>query len=106
VDEDGNVVASSEPDFAPVMVVDQSGPHGSHGALPSYAGTDADFLVQAGNPHFASLRALSNTSQLQRDDGSQSVARLIGSTHRDEVAAQQGAALPFGLPVDATSVAG
>jgi hypothetical protein len=116
MDEEGNVV-TSQPDVALVMVVDESGPEGqgtlSHGDLPSYTGTDADFLVQAGNPHFASLRAHNFTTENRVFIRPQftagfydiSAVRTIGSSHRDEVAAEQGTPLPFGMPVNQTDLA-
>lgn len=36
---------------------------GAHGPLPSYTGTDADFVQPAGNPHYASLRAATMLNQ-------------------------------------------
>jgi hypothetical protein len=100
-DEAGAMIHS--PRHAVFVAVPPSGPmpHGSHGAPPPYTGTDEDFLRQAGRPHFASLRRLEMTSgDLQTLSGSFSVPEASGSarhfvasTHREEVAAAQGAVL-------------
>lgn len=99
--------------FVTVPLPPADDPHGSHGPLPFYTGTNADFLQPAGEPHFASLRGASVTSQFA---GSGSVfwrgwsageERGISSTDRNEVLARQ--ARPFlaggvSVPVKATDV--
>lgn len=69
-------------------------PHGSHGAPPSYAGTDEDFLQPAGQPHFASIRSSASARITQFGVPGTPAwfgfgQRTVSSTHRDEVPAQQ-----------------
>ena len=65
-DEEGAVIQS--PPF-PVHIVSPPtsslGPGGSHGPPPSYSGTDADFLIPAGEPHFASIKSLSRQNSIE-----------------------------------------
>jgi hypothetical protein len=67
------------------------GPHGSHGPLPFYTRTDADFLQPAGEPHYASVRAVSITGDATTTDflGRAVHGRMIASTQATEVLAQQ-----------------
>src|SRR5574341_1747611 len=103
-DETGAVVRS-EPHpvsvFVPPLLPDD--PHGSHGPLPFYTGTDADFLQPAGEPHYASLRRAVVRNQrfvtetltgFTRSEGFDT--RTIASTHRAEVLAQQAPPLEVG----------
>jgi hypothetical protein len=87
---------------------------GSHGASPTYSGTDADFLQAAGNPHFASLRSTLLTAEtvttllppfppLTFIVGD----RHVSSTHREEIHATLDAGIPAGgitFPVDPAAV--
>lgn len=96
-DEAGRVVQSRP---VPVMVVVPPPPfpdddaHGSHGPLPFYTGTDADFLEPAGEPHFASVRSATTTYQgtwnfPDYPEVGVVAGRRVSSTHPDEVLAQQ-----------------
>ncbi|MCI0371695.1 MAG: hypothetical protein L0214_10010 [candidate division NC10 bacterium] len=98
-------VAVPPPPFGPLP-----GPHGSHGAPPTYTGTDADFLRQAGNPHFASLRRLdfSSPSLITQEEPfglfhpfAGINDRLVASTHSDDVRAGHAQPLTVG-PVTLT----
>lgn len=73
-----------------------AGPHGSHGAPPSYSGTDDDFLQPAGEPHFASLRRGASTRTTIFTDAPNligQVERVISSTDRGEALSEQQAPL-------------
>ncbi len=104
MDESGARI-QSRPRFVSVVVLPPVlGPYGSHGPLPFYTGTDDDFLKPAGEPHFASLRALNFLSGRTRQSvlshvimDHHTTSRVIASTHRDEVEAQQSQPLPFGF---------
>lgn len=107
LDEEGNLIHSA-PRLVPVLIpparLGPRGPHGSHGAPPSYTGTDADFLKQAGEPHFASLRRFDQLERGQEsEEGTFIVSRfatgvdhLVGSTHPDEVLAGEAQAVTVG----------
>jgi len=70
------------------------GPHGSHGAPPSYTGTDDDFLRPAGQPHYSSLRKGTRSRMGIWFAGTPywfgDAWRHVSSTHREEVLAEQG----------------
>jgi hypothetical protein len=104
-DEDGNILAS-EPTFTVAMALTDHLAHGSHGAPPSYSGTDADFLQIAGEPHFASLRRLDLTDAISNQNGnSLTAARVAASTSRSEVETTSLAPMPLGLPTNPAQVA-
>jgi hypothetical protein len=69
-------------------------PQGSHGALPAYTGTDADFLQPAGQPHYASVQGARKTITTvfwdQRYDPPRwdgHVRQLVASTDRGQARA-------------------
>lgn len=55
-EEGGDVVRSARTLVQVSLPLRRDGPHGSHGAPPSYDLSDADFLEPAGEPHYASPR--------------------------------------------------
>ncbi len=61
-DEDGQVIQSS-PHVVFLPMPPSFNAHGSHGAPPSYAGDDQDFLRPAGKPHYASLHSATLTQR-------------------------------------------
>jgi len=100
-DEEGNVFQSSPwPVFVMVPPPFPQTSGGSHGAPPSYTGTDEDFLKPSSRePHFASLKALDRTlSDLNIFGTIESVfvARAIASTQREAVLARQSQPLQVG----------
>lgn len=103
-DEAGSIIRSSpRPVFVAILPMTQAQPEGSHGAPPSYTGTDEDFLKPAGDPHFASLKDLSLLDTHHFIFGSAlgffesaSPRRAIGSTSRDEVLARLSEPLQIG----------
>jgi hypothetical protein len=112
-DEAGGVIQSEAQAVFVAIPPGPVGPSGSHGAPPQYTETDEDFLRQAGNPHFASLRSLFTTGEGKgRQIGPQGVrlfgdaSRMVASTRRDEVLAQQAQQLVVegpGVTFDVTS---
>ncbi len=98
-DEAGSVVESPPQvvviDVPPVLPPDT---HGSHGPLPFYTGTDADFLQPAGEPHYASLRSATLRNQrFVTDLFSEGFDnRLTASTQPTEVRAEQQPPLEVG----------
>jgi hypothetical protein len=106
LDEDGAVTWSAPQAVSVAIPPRIVAPHGSHGAPPSYNGTDEDFLRQAGNPHFASLRSAVSTkerflaeslgpnAQFVRISGE--FRRDLASTDPGEVLLGQGDALTVG----------
>jgi len=102
-DEAGRVIQSPPRPvliYVPPRLSDQ--PHGSHGPLPFYTGTDADFLAPAGNPHYATLGRASTVIRSRRTESSiysptpwvqESIFRGVASTNRDAVLQQQAAPL-------------
>lgn len=88
-DEDG-ITHTSAPHAVTVLpdLALVTGGHGSHGAPPFYLGTDADFLRQAGDPHYASLHRadIRTTALITEDFGpnapfSATIDRVIGDTN-------------------------
>lgn len=98
-DEAGSVI-QSRPGFVIITVPPPlpSETQGSHGAPPSYTRTDDDFLLPAGEPHFASLKAMNvmdsnvlSFAQFELTSG----RRMVASTSRDVVQSEQ--SQPFQL---------
>lgn len=104
LDEEGRMIRSAPRQvLVAIPPIPFHGRHGSHGAPPSYTGTDADFLRQAGEPHFASFRRYSFNSDFLDLFKLRftnliigSIDREVGSTHRDEALAGQDGPLTAG----------
>lgn len=104
VDEDGAIIHS--PKRVVFVAVPPPGllPHGSHGAPPFYTGTDDDFLRQAGDPHFASMRRLDmDVFTLLKEEPFGAfhpfyggTSHWVGSVNRGEVSDGQGSSLVLG----------
>lgn len=95
VDESGAVAYSQRRRvIVSVVPLPPPGPHGSHGPPLTYTGTDADFLQPAGEPHYASLRWVTHTTEgvFGFVENSPNIAvfgaHLVASTNPNEVRAE------------------